>query len=350
MTDIPVSLNRNPATGRMQSRFNINDYWVITGSGFGTKDNSFRFSQDFNALAISSDVPPSENAGGTGLKLYQGGGCSIDASNPHSGSKCWKTKFTLNQQTPRLGLDTGRYQKKLFYSCWWRYHVNSYTGSGDWKLGRMGNTAEPYSSSRFDHEFTGAVPPSSLSSNTATSVSGVVGNPEYSATSKSRAGHTFFYPQPDTWYLYQMYGDAGDYLTNNSYFEPFLNGTSQKYFDGSGTADPARAFRNADNPNTLRSLLLPVTGVVNFTANNIDQWVDEVVVSSGWANAVMTDNPVYGQTLGSGKCVQLRDVAWSNNTIIFEKVFGVFNSGESAYIHIIDDNLNYSQTLSVVVP
>lgn len=93
-----------------------------------------------------------------------------------------------------------------------------------------------------------------------------------------------------------------------------------------------------------------MTGVVNFTANNIDQWVDEVVVSSGWANAVMTDNPVYGQTLGSGKCVQLRDVAWSNNTIIFEKVFGVFNSGESAYIHIIDDNLNYSQTLSVVVP
>lgn len=349
MTNIPVSMNRNPATGRLQSRFNINDYWVITGSGFGTKDNSFRFAQDFNALATNTDVLPTENAAGTGFKLYQGGGSSVDTSNPHSGTKCWKTKFTGNQ-TPRLSLDTGRYQRKLSYSCWWRYHVNSYTGGGDWKLGRMGNTAEPYGSSRFDHEYTGAVPPSSVSMNTATSVLGVVGYPETAVNSKVRAGHTFFYPQPDTWYFYKMYGDSGDYLTNNNYFEVFLNGTSNRYFDGSGTSDPARAFRNVDNPNMLRTILLPNTGIVNFADRDIDQWIDEVSVSSGWASAIMTDNPVYGQTLGTGKCVELRDVAWSNNTIIFEKVFGVFSSGDSAYIHIIDDNLTYSQTIPVVVP
>jgi len=349
---------RNIASGLLDADFDINDYWVVTGSGFGTKDNSYRFHQDFNALAINADVLPSNNAAGTGLKLYQGGGSSIDTGNPHSGSKCWKTRFTGSQQTPRLGLDTGRYQKKLYYSCWWRYHVNSYTGNADWKFGRMGNTAEPYSASRFDHEFTGAVPPSSPSMNTSVQVggppppngTGAIYNPEWAGNAKNRAGHTFIFPQPDTWYFYQMYGDSGDYLTNNNYFEVFLNGSSNKYFDGSGTNLPERAFRNVDYPNMLRSLLLPNTGIVNFSSNDIEQWVDEVVVSSGWANAIMTDNPVYGQTLGTDKCVQLVDAYWSDDTLLFRPVFGVFTSGESAYIHIIDDNLNYSQTIPVVVP
>jgi len=146
-----------------------------------------------------------------------------------------------------------------------------------------------------------------------------------------------------------MIGDSGDLNTSNSYFEVFLNGTSLGYFDGSFNTDPLKTFRNADHPDMLRSLLLPVTGIVNST-NNIDVWVDEVVVSDGWKSAVMTDSPIYGQTLGAGKCVQLLDYYWVDDEIYFLNNVGVFNSGETAYIHLLDDTYSKFKTVSVTIP
>lgn len=336
----------NPAGNVFVSGFHINDFFVLNGSGFGTKNNVYTYYQDFEKVAINANVTQGNNAGGTGLVLRNGGNCSIATDLPHSGTRCWKKKYTQNQDTPRLGLRFPTPARKVIYSCYWRYHATSMLTACDWKLARIGNnTDDAYTYSRFDHEYTGLMKPSTTSMNTATRIGVTDTVREYWGTIDG--GGAAFYPQPDTWYFYQMIADAGDYLTNNHYFEIKLNGVSQGYFNGSHISDPTFAIRNVANPDMFRGLLTVITGLVNSDGNDVDMWMDEMYTTCSWNYAILTNSAIFST---STQFAQLNDRYWTDNKILFDKTnFGSFTSGTNAYLHIFVNNVWQSST-PITVP
>lgn len=226
------------------------------------------------------------------------------------------------------------------------------TGNADWKLSRAGNRqGDPYSQSRFDHEYTGNMIPNAYTVNTGVTIggdppTGTSYNPAFAGILKGGANK--FFPQPNTWYFYQMICDAGDYLTNNNYFEIKLNGISQGYFDGTETSDTAKAFRNVDHPDPLWGILTPITGLTNATGVNVEMWMDEVFLTTGWNYCIMTDTPIWTNYT---KLAQLKDKddGWRDTAILIDRSSkGVFTTGESAYIHIFKDNAVY-QSIPVTV-
>jgi len=334
MTSFSVTGQLNPATGLLDPLYDASQFYQLNGSGFGSKNNEVVFYQDFEGVANNTNIPIGQNAGGTGLVLREGGGSSIINTFSHSGSKSWRQHYTGNQ-FPKVGVDFANAHRKIVHSCWWRFKTNSMGGVIDWKLARAGLIpGDPYNSTRFDHEYTGLNAPSAYTVNTGVVSDGVTSNVAYAALLKG--GSAKFFPQQNTWYFYQMICDAGVLSQNPNYFEIKLNGISQGYFDGSETNDPAKAFINPDRPNAFRGMLTPITGLTN-AALDVEMWMDEVYVTTGWNYALMTNTPIWTNYT---KLAQLSDKGWGDNAILFDKASkGEFAAGETAYIHVFVDNV-----------
>lgn len=320
MTDIPVSMNRN-FNGKLQSRFNINDYYLISGSGFGSK----------SAPAVYYDDFESRSLGGTGasvgsLVVSNSGGVTISNSSPrYTGAKHLQNNYAT-ERFPKIYLPLATRSNVVKFSSWFKFSGTVTGGSNVWKFLRFNNTSgsNPYADyNKFSHEFTsatGVAYPTSAS--TTIGVDG--GNSSDSSNlSPSDAPVTSLLVNGQ-WVFYQAEISAGTVDNMDANITVRINGKRHIRFVN-------RNYRSTLNPLDVGFILTPINGLDNMTTTTVVMAMDCATADISLAECIMTDNAVYDSSTNW----EPQPIQYMEDTKCYVvRKRGTFTSGATAYYHI----------------
>jgi len=330
MTDINPVLQRNPATGKLESLFNINDYLTVSGSGFGTKTESVYY-DDFENRVVGS---VSGNVGSLNWSISSGS--SIATSNPHSGTKSVIHNYASNDFPKVYKNLTGK--TGLTLSCW--LHISGTVSAGTvWKMSRVGGNAVYYGIPKAGASYTSAG-----TANTPQSIGGeiVIGNGTISSYNANVTGTTSTPANAFTngsWHFYELEFYTGTLNNSDCYFcERVDNKIVTQWVN--------RPFLTSTNSTMPAWVLLPINGLDN--SPSITYSVDEVYISESRSRIIMTDSATYS---ASTKWCAQEDLqnGWSDTLIYYKPKRGIFTQGETAYLHIFNNGI-LVDTKTVVAP
>ena len=330
MTDIPVGMQRNPATGKLESLFNINDYLTVSGSGFGTKTESVYY-DDFENRAVGS---VSGNVGSLNWSISSGS--SIATSNPHSGTKSVIHNYASNDFPKVYKNLTGK--TGLTLSCW--LHISGTVSAGTvWKMSRVGGNAVYSGNPKAGASYTSAG-----TASTPQSIGGeiVIDNGTISSYSANVTGTTSTPANAFTngsWHFYELEFYTGTLNNSDCYFcERVDNKIVTQWVN--------RPFLTSTNSTMPAWVLLPINGLDN--SPSITYSVEEVYISESRSRIIMTDSATYS---ASTKWCAQEDLqnGWSDTLIYYKPKRGIFTQGDTAYLHIFNNGI-LVDTKTVVAP
>ncbi len=324
---------RNPATGKLQWDFDINDYATIAGSWFGTKTESVYY-DDFESRSVGA---VSGSVGSLNWSLSTGS--SISTSNPHSGTKSVVHNYSSND-FPKAYKTLSGVNRNVYMSCWFFFSGTVAAGTV-WKLGRVGygtiytgiaRAGASYTSSgTTDHpqSFGGEI-------RTDPSGTGITSSSSHMTGTNTTPTAAFINGQ---WHFYEIEFYAGTLNGNDCYFEERVNGKITARWVN-------RLFLTDAYPNLPNWILTPINGMDN--SPSITYSVDEVYISESRSRVVMTDSATYS---ASTKWCAQEDLVngWSDTLIYYKPKRGSFTQGATAYLHVFNNGV-LVDTKPVVVP
>lgn len=381
MTDINPVLQRNPATGKLESLFNINDYLTVSGSGFGTK-NEYVYYDDISSYPLGTIT----NTIGS-MKISINGGVSIANDVLRGGNKAVKKQYYNENDFPKIYLNLPAPSQSAYFACWFRYTNDDFAGAPDWnssntyvlgesvtrnsirykakqavpanidpatdysfvywalqtnvwKLGRIGNTLDdPYHANRYHHEFTGTIP----TSQTSALYSLENGYAPYIANNQVSYNPLTLLTK-DTWHFYEMWATAGTLNGGDSTFEARINNIpTTRFINGS--------FKTNSKPEGIQSILTPICGLDNqwqAGKSNTQMWMNGVYTTSCLSRIVMTDTSNYESATNRELQEDLVN-GWSDTLIYYKPKRGSFTQGATAYLHVFNNGV-LVDTKTVTVP
>lgn len=320
---IPTLIHSSPSFAEIQRLTgNMDDGQAITlaGSGFGTKSpaapilwESFENGVSGQSITNSSNwtVYPSESTNGG---LY-----STTASN--NGNQSAYSRVTGPNITGSMGsFNTSNYflgspQSQLYYSYQWRF-----TSSGDdyavVKMGRM---------------------------NTGTNLYNGDGNLAISSFNPLAGAGTYAFYEVGGSYADQEYviNPRDSVWTRHELFKKnstpgVANGAVWLAVDGQSEIDsPSVMTRAADNYELHSSIILGLMAANMRNNGDIRMWVDDVYVDNTLARVELCPGSTWASR---GVCsIQIPSV-WSDTSITATVNTGNFNTGQTAYLYVVDRN------------
>lgn len=331
MTDIPVVMQRNPATGKLESRFDINDYLTITGSGFGTKTESVYY-DDFESRAVGAV------SGSVGdIEWLSSTSSSVSTSNPHSGTKSLVHNY-LSAAFPHAYKSlTGK--TGLTLSCWLHISGTASAGTKVWKMARVGGNSVYSGNPKAGASYTSAG-----TANTPQSIGGeiVIDNGTISSYSANVTGTTSTPANAFTngsWHFYELEFYTGTLNNSDCYFcERVDNKVTTQWVN--------KPFLTSTNSTMPSWVLTPINGLDGNP--DITYSLDELYISESRSRIIMTNSATYSASTNWCTQEDLED-GWSDTLIYYRPKRGTFAQGATAYLHIFS-NGSLVDTKTIVVP
>jgi hypothetical protein len=321
-------MQRNPFTGKLDSKFDESNYYVIEGSGFGVK-NLQSIYENFDSLT-----------GGVGaLDVVNSGGVSLDSSIKYSGSKSIRCEFLI-EDFPKI-FAALQHPQKVYASFRVRYSGDP-TYTNVWKFGRIGAGAI----------YSGI--PHALSNFTAAEVSGWLPYSNGSVVAvASPANGSWSGNMTDTvnpnivlgeWMTFQYWFDAGTVGNSDFWFKEQQNDlvTSQwvdkEYLSTGGPSLPEWFITPMDGYPRNSALGAPPASLIGH--------MDEVYISQDPKYIVFSDTAILANAT---KTFVGNDFAWHDDKIWLAKNIGRFNVGDTVYCHIHNDSGAVAQVLELTL-
>lgn len=328
--------HRNPATGKLQWDFDINDYLTITGSGFGTKSESVYY-DDFESRTVGA---VSGSVGSINWSISAGS--SVSTANPHSGTKGIQHNYASND-FPKAYKQLSN-ANRVYMSCY-LYFSGTIAAGSVWKMGRVGSNGGVSPQVYNGSPHVGASYTSTGTVNHPVSYGGEIVTGSASSITSSAANMSGYNTTPtaafvpDSWLFYEIEFYTGTIDGSNCLFEERVNG-------GIVSRWINRPFLTTDNSNLLDWILLPINGLDNSPP--IVYSLDELYITESRNRIVMTDtsNPA----IATKRSLQ-EDLegGWSDSLIYYLPKRGNFTQGDTAYLQIYNDGV-LVDTKTIVVP
>jgi hypothetical protein len=312
----------NPATGLLDPTYVEEQYHFLSGS-FGSKimsDVVFESLQSRSVGTVTGDVGR--------LKLGVVGGSQIEASTGLNGGKSWRHSMDANE-FPKLYIQYSQPTQRGYHSCWFKFGGDLTGTSGSWKFGRFG-TGEVYHPNRYAHMYTssgGSVPASSACDLTV-DTNGIV---RWAANNEATDQPNLF--TQNTWHFYEIECNAGTVNGNDSTFKAYIDGVLIVQFTGS-------SLRTTANPSLITWCLSALTGLANAVTNTIIFNLDDFYFDSSRSRVVLTNNATYSSSTKFAIQPIIQN-GWSADMIICRKNGASFTIGDTAHIHVFNDNGDY---------
>ena len=317
----------NPATGRFETGFDINDYNILTGS-FGAKVSSDVYHENLE------DRPLGTITSSLGrLTMRVNGGSSVSNAIAYSGTKSWRHDMDANE-FPEVYLMYTAPTARAYHSCMF-YYSGAITGTNtSWKFGRFGNGAV-YNPNRYAHMYTssGGQIPQTSAPDLMVDTNVIV---EYSSTNDV-TDHPEYFTQ-NAWHFYEIECYAGTVNGNDAVFCAYIDGKKVVQFTGS-------SLRTTANPDLIKWSLSFLTGQANATTNTMIFNIDEFYFDSSRSRIVMTDNVTFPS---STKFAVQPPLSWASGQIYAKKNGAGFSVGNTGYLHIWNDDGVYQGVHSTV--
>lgn len=324
MTDIPVSMNRNPATGKLQSRFDPSQYYFMSIAGLGVK-SSTPYYDDFESRTLGAATSPMGD-----LVISNTVDKSV-TSNSHSGVKALECAYTggvsAPARFPKAYLTLGTRSNKVYFCCWFKFSGTTTGGSNVWKFLRFSNTTggDPYGdANKFSHEMTstaGVANP--VSHSESIYVDGALTTTAGNQLPADDTPANLF--QNGQWVFYEGMIDAGTVGNSDADIIVKANNKIALHFNN-------RNFLSALNPQGIKYVLTPMNGIDDFTSSTLVSQMDEIYVDGSLARCIMTDNADYSLSTQGTRCVQVLSYTNSDGAYLIRKR-GLFTQGAMAYYH-----------------
>lgn len=314
---------------------------IISGTGFGTKSPVEPYFYDnFEAQTPGQSILGKPGAVGSALwKLYDGG---THADNLYSaeGYRGQSVKRLSRMNCFTDGYIDGINAQQAYVTYRYKYtHTGSWTGSYSSvnKVFRMASLegSNPIYSGQPALMMT--YMPSAEWLFALLSTDGTAAGSKQTTISGI--------PDENTWYrlegFLKLSSPAGE--ANGEYFAGTLNNHA------SGTVMVTRA---AGYNSLINSFLLPFTSANGGEAptDTFTQWADDVYFDNTQARVELCDAPQWSSS--TKRCeIQIPRVTWADNSIQIQVNLGAFQSGQTAYLYVIDsaghvNNSGYPVTIS----
>jgi hypothetical protein len=291
---------------------------TLSGSGFGTKSpaapilwESFENGVSGQSITNSSNwtIYPSESTNGG---LY-----NTTASN--NGNQSAYSRVTGPNVTGSMGaFNTSNYflstpQSQLYYTYQWRF-----TSSGDdyavVKMGRMNTGANRYNGDG-NLAISSFNPLASAGTYAFYEVGGSYADQEYVIN-----------PTDSVWARHELF-------KKNS-TPGVANGAVWVAVDGNAEIDSPNAMtRAADNSELHTSIILGLMAANMRSNGDIRMWVDDVYVDNTLARVELCPGSTWASR---GVCSIQIPSAWSSTSVTATVNTGNFNTGQAAYLYVVD--------------
>lgn len=326
MTDIPVSMNRN-FNGRLQSRFNLSDYYLISGSGFGSKALPYDYYDDFQSRtsgAVVADIGR--------LVVSNKSGATISATGSRAGNKCFQNDYNV-QRFPKAYIPLLSRSNNVKFSCWFKFEGTTTGGTNVWKFLRFSNTEgnDPYNGQNsFSHELTSTIGVANPVGNSTTieTDGGISSYWANAGTTDDTPANLFINGQ---WCFYQAEIQAGTVGGSDANIIIRVNNKRVNTFYN-------RPFLTATHPLGVSLVLTPIDGFDDYTSTTIKMSIGSVSCDTSLAECIMTDNAVYDSSTNW----EPQPIQYMEDTKCYvNRKRGTFTSGATAYYHIWNTSGTY---------
>lgn len=332
MTDISAALQRNPATGKLTSQFDISDYFYIPISGLGVK-TSTPYYEDFESRSLGAATSPMG-----ALTISNLTDKSI-TTNSYSGTRALECAYTggisAPARFPKAYVTLPERSNKVYFSCRFKFSGTTTGGANVWKFLRFSNTSgsDPYSdSNKFSHEMTSLAGVANPFSHSETIT--VDGANTTTASNQLPADDTLpnLFPNGQ-WVFYEGYIDAG--TVGNSDATIIIKSNNKVALNFTN-----RNFLSATNPLGIKYILTPMNGIDDFVSSTLVSYMDDVYADGSFARCIMTDSSDYETSTNSTRCAQVLSFTTNEGAYLIRKR-GLFAEGQAAYYHFWDINGAY---------
>jgi len=295
-----------------------NNQYVIQGTGFGSKSGD----PYFDDLA---DAPLGQVNGAMGnLHTSWPVGSTITNSDSITGGRAFKHDFSANS-FPKVYLPISGTTNKVYFSCYLKISGTVGNGIAVWKTGRIGAGDVYHGNPKAGSSHTsngGSYLPQTFSGEVVTGDRTITSwHLQNEATEKPNT--TFI---QDEWMYYEVEFYAGTVDGNNAVFIERLNGTETVLWQN-------RPFLTEGYESLPTWFLTPINGLDGTP--NIEYLMDAVYFDESRARVVMTDAENY--SLSTKYAVQ-PIISMNDSEIVVSKKRQVFAIGDTAYLHVFDED------------
>ena len=302
--------------------------YTITGTGFGTLDQSAQFFTDFEGQAVGEAVL---NEPG---KLYKGvsNGTEISDLDTYSGTRCM-THYSQTSTFPKIHLPLSGLSRRAYHSCHFKFTGDDQRGPEEqnlvWKFSRIGSGQVYSGLPKATSQYTS--PPGTSYPNSWASAM-------YSDCGPNRIG-------THGGHMGVLDGNIRDNITNGDwhFYEcEFYAGTvdnQDAYFierwDGKRTVNFSnRTYLISGLDDCVQLPTWFISPICGFDAGHaITKRMNNVFFAEGGARAIMTDSAVYAN---STKWATQPIATYSNSEVSVTKKRQGFAIGQTAFLHVFN--------------
>jgi hypothetical protein len=303
--------------------------YTFTVSGFGTRSSAASFFEDFEALSIGA----AGNSPGS-IEILTADGATISNARSYSGTKSLLNSYAT-QYFPHVYVALSGTKTKFYASC--RCYISgSLTGSGVYKMWRIGSPTE---------NVYGGEPRAGESwQSSSTLPDGFAGEIVTSAGVTSWADQNQATPGAESiinlneWQFYEFEFYTGTIDNSDCYFRVMVNGTPIFIWNN-------RNYLTTANSQLPDWLLLPYQGIDGSPAAFVN-WDDIYCDDGSRARVIFTDNATY---VSSTKFDVQPITSYSATSISVTKNTPSFTDGVTAYVHAWSDTGSYQYLGTQVV-
>jgi hypothetical protein len=299
-------------------------YSTITGSGFGTKDSTTPYFDDFEAETVGTI---NSTVGNITFKTPDY--TEVINTDKNSGSKCLQTDFGQSGSFPEGYIPLSGTKRNGYFACALKFEGITLSSQAVWKHVRIGagTIYHGYPHAGFSHTGNSSDIPLSTGSEIVDgdgtlqgwgSISG------HNTASPPNDGDVSGIYQSGVFQFYEVEWDAGTVDGNDSFFVCRVNGVEDTKWEN-------LPFLTSGNPALPTWMITPMNGM--GTLQPIIYKMDDLYQDETRNRVVMTDNAVYAS---SSKWAVQPIVSWSDTSISITKKRQNFAVDDTAYLHVFN--------------
>jgi hypothetical protein len=331
---VPIFSYAAPIISTFSGSFSDKETAAIAGSGFGTKSSAKPFRWDnFEGKTAGQNVGALSTSGAA--QSSDTGSWSVSSAAPPKYSTAQlRTNSSMavyHDYNPSSRSNWNSYYSKTFaadntkfvYITWWSYHTNVAVGAdNNWKPMRAyGNT--------------GLLPQFALTfQNSSWTTFGIM-NTSGSFTNMQELTWSTAWPN-NRWVRVEFIGYLGTANNSDGYQRYFL------HTNPGTTAITDSGIANSGSPNITNisqgfSVVIPEEYMKEGNGWEADVYTDDIYIDTTQARVEIGDKSTWSAC--THREIQL-PTAWSANSVTVTVNRGSFNSGETAYLYVVDADGN----------
>ena len=296
------------------------DLYTINGAGFGTKGGTPHVPNwDAEPLGVRGGIGSTIQ----GLTFVNSGLGTTVVTGGHSSAQSLETVFNTGVDFPKLTRTLSEATGKVYYACWYKT-TGTNSVNTQWKMVRIGAN-DNYTGVSHGSAIYGAT----SGNNTPVSFGGEIitsdGLSSWSAHNTATITPSDVFTA-DTWHFYEVEFYAGTIDASDAYFYERCDGIETVVWEN-------RPWLTTAEPTLPTWIITIINGLDLGPA--ITMHVDEMYIDESRARVVLTDNAVY---TSSTKWAIQPIASYADTVVTATRKRGAFSVGETAYLHLFDDD------------